>query len=48
MRPDERLPASVIDTILQSDTVFLGTTYKAKADGESGVDVLHEAMKGFA
>ena len=32
MRPDERLPASVIDTILQSDTVFLGTTYKAKAE----------------
>lgn len=32
MNPEERLPDVVVDFILQSDTVFLGTTYKARKE----------------
>ncbi|KAG6856309.1 hypothetical protein H0H87_005588 [Tephrocybe sp. NHM501043] len=35
LEPNDRLPEDVISFILDSDTVFLGTTYTASADEES-------------
>lgn len=32
MDPGERLPNVIVDFILQSDTVFLGTTYRARKE----------------